>query len=170
MEHKKMNCCFTGYRPYKFPFSLDDTNSPVYREFYEKLLKTVSRIIEENDETCFYSGMAEGFDIIAAEAVIECKERFKDKIVMLYCTVPFKKQAYRFSSLWQGRYDEVLSKCDRAILLSEGYFSSCFSKRNRYMVNHSSIVITWYDGKSGGTKNTLDYAMKKGKKIINTAK
>lgn len=35
------------------------------------------------------------------------------------------------------------------------------------MVNKSDIVISCYDGTSGGTRKTFFYAMDRGKKIVN---
>ena len=46
------------------------------------------------------------------------------------------------------------------------YFNGCMQKRNQYMVDTSSVLIAVYDGVSGGTKNTVEYAKKKDKKII----
>ena len=38
------------------------------------------------------------------------------------------------------------------------------------MVDKSDCVVTWYNGRSGGTKNTLRYAENCGKKIFNIYK
>lgn len=38
--------------------------------------------------------------------------------------------------------------------------------RNQYMVDASAVLIAVYDGQSGGTKNTVDYARGRGRKII----
>lgn len=35
------------------------------------------------------------------------------------------------------------------------------------MVDHSKRVIAFYNGASGGTKNTIDYATRKGVEVIN---
>ena len=35
-----------------------------------------------------------------------------------------------------------------------------FQKRDEWIVDHASRVIAVYDGVQGGTKNTIDYAMK----------
>ena len=35
------------------------------------------------------------------------------------------------------------------------------------MVDNSDYVITWFDGQSGGTKNTIRYAKKIGRQIFN---
>ena len=37
-----------------------------------------------------------------------------------------------------------------------------FQKRDEWMVDQSSRVIAVYDGVSGGTKNTIDYAVRCG--------
>jgi uncharacterized phage-like protein YoqJ len=39
-------------------------------------------------------------------------------------------------------------------------------KRNRYMVDHSSVLIAVFDGVLGGTMQTINYARKKGLEII----
>ena len=35
------------------------------------------------------------------------------------------------------------------------------------MINNSDYVLTWFDGKSGGTRNTLKYAEKMGRFVLN---
>ena len=33
-------------------------------------------------------------------------------------------------------------------------------RRNRYMVDHSALMIAVYDGTAGGTRRTLEYALR----------
>ena len=49
------------------------------------------------------------------------------------------------------------------------YYSSqfCFQLRNEYMVDNSSRLIAVYSGCAGGTRNTIRYAVRKGKKVLN---
>ena len=42
----------------------------------------------------------------------------------------------------------------------------CMMRRNRYMVDSSSVVVACYDGMPGGTMNTLLYAMRQNKEVI----
>ena len=51
-------------------------------------------------------------------------------------------------------------------LVSNHYTPTCMMDRNRYMVDKSSILIACYDGKSGGTWNTIKYAMDRDLEII----
>lgn len=38
--------------------------------------------------------------------------------------------------------------------------------RNKQIVNGSDVIIAFWDGKSKGTKHSIDYAKSKGKKVI----
>lgn len=39
-------------------------------------------------------------------------------------------------------------------------------RRNRYMVEHSGRVIAVFDGQEGGTKRTVEYAMRQGLEVV----
>ena len=166
MKDKFKSCCFTGYRPQKFPFELKENNRE-YVRFENKLYNAVFAMPDEAECYTFYCGLAMGFDIIAAECVLLLRDVYPKAKISLICVVPFLDQAKAFPKDWKKRYDEILEKADRVILISDNYFSGCYRKRNEFLVDKSDFVITWFDGKSGGTKNTLAYAKNSGKKIIN---
>ncbi len=160
------SCCFTGYRPAKFPFSLCGEEQK-YKKFEHALVEELLELIGSGCRT-FYSGMAMGFDIIAAEIVLMLKKIYGFEDIVLVCVLPFEKQAESFTSFWKDRFYAVLEQCDRKLILSEEYFTGCYQKRNTFMVDNSDCVLTWYDGKPGGTRGTLEYASKRHKHIINT--
>lgn len=164
---KDLSCCFTGYRPEKFPFSLEEDIKQL-NIFENKLYSAIFSLPKEG-VTKFYCGMAEGFDIIAAEAVLDLRESIKDTIIELVAVIPFKGQSKGFKKTWKERYDKILEAADKVIILSDRYFSGCFAKRNCYMVDNSDVVLTYFDGRAGGTGSTLNYAKKQGKSIINVA-
>ena len=165
MDNEFTSCCFTGYRPNKFPFSLDG-KSKQYKDFENALF---SKILELIDDRCltFYSGMAMGFDIIAAENVLLCKKARKDAYIKLVCAIPFINQTEAFTKEWKKRYQKVLAQADEVILISDSYYKGCYTKRNEFMVNSCDYVMTWFDGKMGGTRSTLLYAEGIGRHIIN---
>ncbi len=155
--------CFTGYRPGKFPFSLEKNNTE-YKKLITSLTQMLINLINSGCSV-FYCGMAEGFDLICAEVVLSLKKKYKS--LRLVCVLPFLRhnEAVKFS--WKKRYNAIFSTCDEVVYSSDEYNISAFQIRNMYMVDHSDCVITWYDGKKGGTRNTLTYAQKEGKQIIN---
>ena len=158
-------CCFTGYRPEKFPFELfSDTKE--YIDFENSLYSAVLSLANEGIER-FYCGMAMGFDIIAAQAVLALKEAKRDTAIELICVKPFEEQNKSFTPFWKEKYEEIIKQADGIIVMGKSYYKGCFHKRNCYMVDNSDIVLTYFDGQSGGTKSTLSYANKKGKRIVN---
>ncbi len=159
------SCCFTGYRPHKFGFEFSE-NSQEYVELENKLVDAVFSLPEQNCFT-FYCGMAMGFDILAGEIVALLKNTYKTAKIELVAVIPFEKQSEKFDAEWKKRYDKLLKKSDRIVYISREYHRGCFATRNKYMVDNSDFVITWFDGQSGGTASTLNYAYKNGKRIIN---
>ena len=159
-------CCFTGYRPAKFPFSLN-REDPDYKKFENALVEEMMSLVGSGCRV-FYCGMAMGFDIIAAELVLMLKRAYGYSDIKLICVLPFPEQADSFTSFWRKRFNDILDLCDEKIILAKEYSMGCYQKRNVYMVDNSDAVLTWYDGKQGGTHNTIEYAAKTQKYIINT--
>lgn len=68
----------------------------------------------------------------------------------------------------RDRYNELMKEADDVIVLSETYFSSCFFKRNDFMLSHSCSVIAYYNGlPKGGTFYTIRRARMLKMNIIN---
>ena len=157
-------CCFTGYRPSKLPFDINIKNK-AYNDFENFITEGILKLVNEN---CFvfYTGMAMGFDMLCAENVLMLKKIYK-KSLKLICAIPFEGQGEAFSDYWKKRYYNILNECDEAVVLADKYYKGCYHKRNKFMVDNSDYVMTWFDGKAGGTKNTLDYAFKQNRFVLN---
>ncbi len=166
MNDIEKSCCFTGYRADKFPFPLSE-NDPQYNDFSRRLIGAISKLINNGVNT-FYTGMANGFDIIAAEQVALIKQLNKD--IKLIAVIPFKGQERGWSYEWKARYNALSKQADEVVVLNDRYEKWAFSQRNKYMVERSRYVITFFDGKSGGTKNTLEYASSICRDIVNIYK
>lgn len=157
------SCCFTGHRADKFKFSLKDLGKE-YGEFYARLSCAVADALEKG-VTTFYCGMAHGFDIIAGEYIALVKMRRSE--VKLIGVVPYSGQEKGWSNEWQERYHVLLKECDEVVTLNETYSKWVFDQRNRYMVDRSRYVIAYFDGSKGGTGNTVKYAVKHSRDVIN---
>lgn len=149
-EMKLHRCCFTGHRPEKL-FLVD-------KEIIRELEREIELAIE-NDFTTFITCMARGVDIWAAEIVLKLLK--KNKELHLICASPYEGFETRWSRDWQNRYKKVMKKADLVKYISDKYTPSCFRIRNEWMVNHSNRVISVYNGKVGGTRNTINYAKAK---------
>ena len=63
----------------------------------------------------------------------------------------------------------VLRGASEIITLAAKYHPQAYHDRNRYMADHSSRLICYYDGKKGGTHFTVKYAEERRLAIINVA-
>lgn len=156
------SCCFTGHRASKLPWGFNEQDMRCV-EFKEKLLAVIGAVYESG-VTHFICGMANGCDMYCAEAVIKLKESCPD--ITLEAAVPYDGQESRWSTDLKQRYHDIIINCDSVNIISNKYTSFCMMQRNKYMVDNSSILIACYDGKYGGTWNTIKYAMDRDKEII----
>ena len=123
----------------------------------------IQEAIEDGFVT-FISGMAWGVDIWAAEIVLRLKaEGFP---IHLIAAVPYAGFEKAWSEDWKRRYYSALSAADLVKYICKHYHRGCYQIRNEWMVDHSARLIAAYTGESGGTKNTVDYAARKGVQTI----
>lgn len=143
-------CAFTGHRQVG-----DDLDVGYFK-------KILTAFIDDGYST-FLSGMAAGFDIIAAELVVELKKTYPE--IKLIACVPCEEQSKYFSPDEKQRYKRVLQNCDEVKVLSTHYYKGCMQMRDRYMVDNSSLLIAYKRENRGGTYYTLKYALSLNKKI-----
>ena len=156
------SCCFSGHRPGKLPWR-DDLTDPRCLALREKI-GDVCRALADSGIRHFICGMALGCDMLFAEEVIRLREEREN--VTLEAAIPCEEQAARWAEAERNRYFRLVSQCDFETLLQRQYTPDCMLKRNRYMVDHASVLLTVYDGTMGGTGSTVRYAMRKGLEII----
>jgi uncharacterized phage-like protein YoqJ len=165
--NKEKTACFSGYRPHKFDFPL---SGDLYDKFTMRLLDEITRAIENGCDTMLV-GMAPGFDIIAAELVVLAKRSYSEQDIKLICALPYAnfKDSKHFDTHWRERYDSVMEHSYETINVTDrpNWMRGCYDKRNRFMVDNSSLLICHSTGKAGGTETTIKYAESKGLRIVN---
>lgn len=155
-------CAFTGHRPVRFSFGYDESDERCVK-LKALMTECIAAHIAEGVNT-FYSGMALGVDIWAAEIVADIKKARSD--IRLIAVIPCKTQADCWSAEQRERYNNILARCDDAVTLNEHYTRSCMFERNRYLVNNAEYLIAVFDGRAkGGTAYTVKYAKQKQRRI-----
>ena len=152
---------FTGYRPEKLPFFGED--DPLCGELKKRLSEQIKTLIEDGADE-FFSGMARGVDTWAAEAVLELKPAFPR--IKLTAVIPCPEQTDKWSEPEKARYGNILELCDKKLVISPRYVKGCMKKRNMALVDMCDVLVAVFDGKSGGTMQTVNYSRSKGRKII----
>ena len=159
---REPTCCFTGHRAEKLPWRYNEQD-PRCRELKQRLYDTVEAVYSSGF-TRFICGMAQGCDLYFCEAVLALRAQHPE--IFLEAAVPFPGQADRWPAKERARYDRLITECDKTTVVSPEYSTGCMMKRNRFMVDRSDLIIACYDGQSGGTLNTLRYALEKNVRIL----
>lgn len=165
MYARQESCCFTGHRPGKLPWR--------YHEDDPRCLKLKARIADALEAAYaegyrhFLCGMAQGCDLYFCEAVLALREKYPD--ITVEAAIPCPTQADTWPETQRRRYQALVAACDLETLVSEQYSPSCMQRRDRYMVDHASLLIAAFDGSAGGTRYTVEYALKKGISILDLA-
>ncbi len=157
------SCAFTGHRPSKFPWRYDETDSRCVA--LKAVLAEQIAALAEAGVTQFLSGMAEAVDTWAALSVLDLRE--KNPAIKLHCILPCTAQAEKWSASSRELYRSILEQADSVVYVSRDYHKNCMLDRNRFLVEHASILLAVYNGaRRSGTGATVNYARKIGREII----
>lgn len=162
MADKNVTCCFTGHRAAKLPWRFDESDPRC--ALLKAKIADAAEAVYFSGIRHFICGMANGCDLYFCEAVLALRGEHPE--ISVEAAVPFEGQADGWPPALRRRYLRLLSDCDFQTLVCRAYTPDCLMRRNRYMVDSSSVVIAAYDGKPGGTMSTLLYAMRRGIEII----
>jgi len=155
-------CCFTGHREGKLPWRgmEDDSRCIALKQSIYDAVEAVYR----SGRRHFICGMATGCDAYFCEAVLKLRQTYPE--VTLEAAVPFERQSEGWTEAQRRRYERLIAECDYHTVVQKEYSPDCFMRRNRYMVDSSSLLIAAYNGRPGGTMSTLLYAIRNGLEVI----
>ena len=159
---REHTCCFTGHRPDKLPWG-DWEKAPACQDLKRRLNQAVESAYADGCRH-FICGMALGCDMYFAAAVIALRRRYHD--VTLEAAIPCASQAARWNAAQRALYDLMLAECDEVSILQHGYTPDCMQARNKYMVDSSAVLLACFDGRPGGTMNTILYARRQGVQTV----
>ena len=162
MEDKSISCCFTGHRPMKLPWGMNEKDP----RCVDLKLELAARLegIYQMGYRHFICGMALGCDMYFAEAVLALREQHPD--TRLEAVIPFADQPGRWKETERRRYNSLIDRADSLTILQTAYTPDCMMRRNRYMVDHAGLLLACFDGRPGGTMNTILYAERAGLQVI----
>ena len=162
MRARQESCCFTGHRPAKLPWKFNESD-PRCRELKRRIADAVETAYLEGYRH-FLCGMAQGCDLYFCEAVLALRTQYPD--ITVEAAIPCPTQADTWPAAQRERYRRLIDACNLETMVSEKYTSGCMQRRDRYMVDHASLLIAVFDGTTGGTQYTMQYAMSRGVDII----
>ena len=151
MDNRPIIVAFTGHRDY------DNSANEALRDAITSLYNSGARV--------FRVGMAVGFDMTAAEFVIEHMAEHNDIVLEAY--IPWPDFIEHFDDSNALRFNNIIIHCSRADFASEEFHKGVYHKRNDMLIEGADYLIAWWNGKSSGTGYTVKRARKKHLKILN---
>ena len=110
--------------------------------------------------------MANGFDLIAAEEVLNAKKIFP--YIQLKAVISFRGLENRYTEADKQCYYNILAQADEVIILQDEYSDGCFLRRNNYLLNKAAYLVVFYDSTpTGGTAYTLRHAIEQKIQFLN---
>lgn len=142
-----------GHRQVDDPFAVD-----------QKLETIVRDLLAEKEYIEFLVGRDGEFDLLAASIIKRCRRAVGEENSALIWMLPYMTAEYRdHEEDYLNYYDDVELSQNAAGAHPKG----AMQIRNREMVDRSDLVIFCVERDSGGAYQTMKYAVKQGKDIIN---
>ena len=130
----------------------------------QKLYELLRIIIQENREVEFLVGRNGEFDLMASSVIRRLKKEIYSENVFLTLVLHYETAELRNNIEAFENYYDSIEICEAC---AEQNFKSAFTIRNRDMVDRSDLVVVYVKNNSGGAYQTLIYAEKSEKRIIN---
>lgn len=148
-----MIVAFTGHRPDKL--GSWDPLHPVVTQVRRALRDALAA----NWPLYAISGMALGVDTWAAETCLELGIPF-------VAALPCDSWGEQWPIFARARQEKLLAKAKEIHIISPGPYKPWkMQRRNEWMVDHCNLLLSVWDGGSGGTKNCLMYAAEVGRDV-----
>lgn len=148
---KERTVAFTGHRVVKKDFDIKD------------LIYAIESLILGEKDT-FLIGMAIGFDTLCFETLLTLKKTYP-QIKIIAC-IPCENQTKNWNIEQKNKYNYLIRRADEKIVLDKEYSKDAMLKRNRFMVDNSSVLVAYIYKMVGGSYYTAKYAVENDKEII----
>ena len=135
---REKTCCFTGHR---------DIPQGERRAIQRRLYGVLRELIERGVRY-FGSGGAMGFDLLAADTVLELRGMYPH--IRLIMVLPCENQDRGWGREDMKHYREVVAHADKVVYLQKEYSSGCMHRRNRHLVDNSGICVAYCSRRTGG--------------------
>ena len=132
----------------------------------EQLREVISDFLRNNQYVEFLVGRNGDFDQMVSSTVLRCKRNIRDDNSSLVLVLPYATSEFENNEdSFYNYYDEI-EICDES---ASTHFKNAIQTRNRSMVDRADLVVCYIERQEGGAFQTVQYAKKQNKRIINLA-
>ncbi len=144
-----------------FGHRIIENYNAVEGKLYELLRIIMQR---ESRELEFLVGRNGDFDLMAASVIRKLKKETGNENIFLILVLPYETAELRNNTDSFESYYDSIEICEAS---ADCNFKHAIVARNRDMIDRSDMVVVYVENKSGGAYQSLKYAEKNQKRIIN---
>ncbi|MBQ6702152.1 MAG: hypothetical protein IJN17_04275 [Clostridia bacterium] len=131
------------------------------------LEKQIRKLIDEKEYVDFLVGRNGDFDQCVSSSVLRVRKNHRDDNSALILILPYTTAEYMNNKeSFHSYYTDVEISRDASGVPPK----TAIQIRNREMVDRADLIICYIEHEKGGAWQSVHYAMRQGKKIINLAK
>ena len=146
---------FFGHRYIDNPFRIE-----------ERVEEHIYRLLAEKEYVDFLVGRDGEFDQFASSAVLRVRKQYRDDNSSLILVLPYAKAEYLNN---EESYHDYYSDVEISYEASKAHPKAAIQIRNREMVDRADLILCWIEREKGGAWQTVQYAIKQEKTVINLA-
>ena len=147
--------CFFGHRYIDNPLKVE-----------ELLEERVRKLISEKEYVEFIVGRNGDFDRCVSSAVLRVRKNVRDDNSALALVLPYATAEYLNNK--ENFYD-YYTDVEISYKASKAHPKAAIQIRNREMADRADLIICYVEKNGGGAWQTIQYAIKNGKTVINLA-
>ena len=132
----------------------------------ERLEEHIYRLLAEKEYVDFLVGRDGEFDQFASSAVLRVRKRYRDDNSSLILVLPYARAEYLNN---EESYHNYYSEVEISYEASKAHPKAAIQIRNREMVDRADLILCCIEREQGGAWQTIQYAIKQGKTVINLA-
>jgi len=161
LTREQQTCCLTGHRV--IPPGEE-------KKIMVRARNILLRLIREQNVRYFGVGGAVGFDMMAAEYLLDLKAH-KEHQLKIISVLPYP--AWRETEDWtddlRRREENILRACDKVVYVRPEFETGVFLLRDRKLVDGSAYCVSYCNRPRTGTAYTVKYALDRGVKVFNAS-
>ena len=130
------------------------------------LEEQIRKLIDENEYVDFLVGRNGDFDQCVSSSVLRVRKNHRDDNSALVLVLPYPTAEYLNN---ENYFREYYTDIEVSSTASVAHPKSAIQIRNREMVDRADLIICYIEHEKGGAWQTVEYAKKQGKTVINLA-
>ena len=141
-------------------------NFYLYHQYEKKLIKILKELLNTKEYVDFLVGRNGEFDIFVSSSIRKVRKELWDCNSSLILILPYITMDYEHNKNSYEEYYDEIQVCHKSLAT---HYKSAIQTRNREIVDKSDLVVCYIEKNNGGAYQTIKYALKSGKQIINIA-